>query len=101
MRFRLNFDDNVSAALIEKIKRRAAGGSLNKALQIMVIEWSAQEDVRKWSESGQKAAKIQDEVTDIELLKEVGDEKFLRHLSDSREEDPELEAALTSLNEDW
>lgn len=44
MQFKPNFDDKISAALIAKIKRRANGGSLHKALQIMVIEWSALED---------------------------------------------------------
>lgn len=47
MKFRLNFDDQISAALIAKIARRADGGSLNKSLQIMIIEWSALEDARK------------------------------------------------------
>ncbi len=51
MQFKLNFDDKISAALIGKIAQRASGGSLNKALQIMVIEWNAQEEARNRSEN--------------------------------------------------
>jgi hypothetical protein len=64
VQFRVSFDDQVFAAFIEKIATRANGGSLNKALQAMVIEWNALEDDRKLSNSCQIPAKkltIQDD----------------------------------------
>jgi hypothetical protein len=47
MLYRLTFDDEIFATLNAKIASRAKGGSLNKALQALVIEWSAIEDDKK------------------------------------------------------
>lgn len=51
MEFRLSFDDKISAILLSKIKQRANGASLNKALKTMIIEWNAIEEAGKWSNS--------------------------------------------------
>lgn len=76
----LNFDDKICAWLIEKIVARAGGGSLNKALQIMVIEWSTLEDARNRPETDQKPTRIQE---------------------DDQSSDDKLSAALTSIDNEW
>ncbi len=58
MKYRLNFDDQIFASLIGKVGARANGGSLNKALQTMVIEWNALEDDKKPSSSRQVPVKF-------------------------------------------
>lgn len=57
MEFRLKIDEKIQAALIEKITRRANGGSVNKALQIMIIEWNALEDAANPPKTSQIQAK--------------------------------------------
>ncbi len=79
MQFKLNFDDDISAALIKKIATRAIGGSLNKALQIMVIEWSALEDAR----NGPK--------NDL-IMTEIG--------PDDQDLDDQIEAAFASIGDE-
>jgi hypothetical protein len=59
MQFRLTFDDKIFEAFIKKVRGRANGGSLNKALKTMIIEWSAIEDARNTPETGQDAGIIQ------------------------------------------
>ena len=66
MLFKLNFDPEISAALIAKIERRANGGSLHKALQIMVIEWSALEDARNRPENGLVMTQIRPDDQDLD-----------------------------------
>lgn len=57
MQFRLSFDDRICSALIEKIKARSNGGSLNKTLQTMVIEWYARDNDGNLSKTCQKPVK--------------------------------------------
>lgn len=66
MQFKLNFDDQISAMLIKKITHRASGGSLNKALQIMVIEWSALEDARNRPENGPIMTETRPDTQDLD-----------------------------------
>lgn len=66
MKFILNFDDKISAGLIAKTFIRAGGGSLNKALQTMIIEWSALEDARNRPEIAQITTKVQDNDQDFD-----------------------------------
>lgn len=69
MEFRLNFDVLIFEALTKKIAKRANGGSLNKALKTMIIEWSAIEDAgntsKIWQESTINRQKQPDPETDL------------------------------------
>lgn len=65
MQFKLNFDDKISAELIAKIKRRANGGSLHKALQIMIIEWNALERVVNQPKNDPIGVEIQPDEQDL------------------------------------
>lgn len=80
MHFRLNFDDQISAALIAKIKRRASDGSPNKALQIMIIEWSTLEDVRNRPEN---------------------DQIMTGNVATTQDLDDQIEAAFAKIDDEW
>jgi hypothetical protein len=61
MKYILNFDDEINAGLIAKTVIRAGGGSLNKALQTMIIEWNALEDAGNRLETDRKPTKVQED----------------------------------------